>query len=386
MKTLIINGEIFTPTSHVENGSILIDDKLISAVGTADQFSISSEMKVIDADGKKIIPGLIDTHIHGAGGYDMTGSGVREAAQYLGSKGITSFLATTHFMMSHKELVKSIADIADVIESPPAGAKILGVHMEGPWIAPDRSPFSKPEFCYPITCEDVQIFQKASNNHLRMITFAPELPGALDVIPWLKENHIIPSIGHTNADYHTVVKAVDLGLNHSTHTYNAMHPFHHRKPGTLGAVFDFPEIYAELIADGFHVLPPAMRLLIKAKGADKVCLVSDAVPLAGLPAGTNFNWYGFDISTDGQISILPDGRPAGAYKLLNQDLKILIETQVATFSEAVLMASTNPAITLNLNKGQLSPGFDADIVIMDENYLPLLTMVEGQIIYSVGLG
>jgi len=165
-----------------------------------------------------------------------------------------------------------------------------------------------------------------------------------------------------------------------------MHPFHHRKPGTLGAVFDFPEIYAELIADGFHVLPPAMRLLIKAKGADKVCLVSDAVPLAGLPAGTNFNWYGFDISTDGQISILPDGRPAGAYKLLNQDLKILIETQVATFSEAVLMASTNPAITLNLNKGQLSPGFDADIVIMDENYLPLLTMVEGQIIYSVGLG
>jgi len=182
MKTLIINGEIFTPTNHIENGSVLIDDKLISAVGTADQFSISSEMKVIDADGKKIIPGLIDTHIHGAGGYDMTGSGVREAAQYLGSKGITSFLATTHFMMSHKELVKSIADIADVIESPPAGAKILGVHMEGPWIAPDRSPFSKPKFCYPITCEDVQIFQKASNNHLRMITFAPELPGALDVI------------------------------------------------------------------------------------------------------------------------------------------------------------------------------------------------------------
>ena len=343
-------------------------------------------MRVIDAGGKKIIPGLIDTHIHGAGGYDMTGSGVREAAQYLGSKGTTSFLATTHFMMSHKELVKAITDIANVIESPPSGAKILGIHMEGPWISPDRSPFSKPEFCYPITREDVQLFQKASNNNLRMVTFAPELQGAMEVIPWLKENHVIPSIGHTNADYHTVAKAVELGLNHSTHTYNAMQAFHHRKPGTIGAVFDFPEIYAELIADGFHVQPPAMRLLIKAKGAEKVCLVSDAVPLAGLPAGTKLNWFDFDISTDGQISTLPDGRPAGAYKLLNQDLQILVETQVTTFAEAVFMASTNPARNLNLNKGQLSPGFDADIVIMDDNYLPVLTMVEGQIIYSEGLG
>jgi len=385
MKTLITNGEIFTPTSHIENGSILIDDKLISAVGTADQFSIPSEMKVIDAGGKKIIPGLIDTHIHGAGGYDMTGSGVREAAQYLGNKGITSFLATTHFMMSHKELVKSIADITDVIESPPSGAKILGIHMEGPWIASDRSPFSEPEFCYPITREDIQLFQKASHDHLRMVTFAPELPGALEVIPWLKENHIIPSVGHTNADYYTVVKAVELGLNHSTHTYNAMQPFHHRKPGTLGAVFDIAEIYAELIADGFHVLPPAMRLLIKAKGVEKVCLVSDAVPLAGLPAGTIYDWYGFNISTDGQISILPDGRPAGAYKLLNQDLKVLVETQVATFAEGLFMASSVPAKIFNLNKGQLSPGFDADIVVMDDQYLPLLTMVEGQSVFSNGL-
>ena len=214
-----------------------------------------------------------------------------------------------------------------------------------------------------------------------MLTFAPELPGALEVIPWLREQSIIPSVGHTNADYNTCMRAVELGVNHSTHTYNAMPPLHHRSPGTIGAVMDSAEITAELIADGFHVQAPMMRLLIKAKGSDRICLVSDAVPLAGLPAGTRMRWCGQEIGTDGEISVLSDGRPAGAYKLLNQAIAVMLNSATAGFSQALRMASRVPAATLGLKKGQLAAGFDADAVVMDGDLNPLLTLVGGNIVY-----
>ncbi len=254
--------------------------------------------------------------------------------------------------------------------------------MEGPWIAADRSPFSREELCYPLTIEDARLFQETSRNQLRMITFAPELVREPDVIPWLREHGIIPSVGHTNADYETVMRAVELGLNHSTHTYNAMPPLHHRNPGTIGAVMDSREIYAEMIGDGFHVLPPMMRLLIIAKGIERVSLVSDAVPLAGLLPGTHITWCGHEIGTDGEISTFPDGRPAGAYKLINQSIKVLVDSEVVKFSEAVAMASAVPAEILNLKKGRLEKGYDADLVIVDDQMDPLLTMIEGQTVYS----
>jgi N-acetylglucosamine-6-phosphate deacetylase len=284
--------------------------------------------------------------------------------------------------MEHDELLDSVACIADVIEDPPAGAQNLGIHMEGPWIAADRSPFSRAELCYPITREDVSLFTQAARGHLRMLTLAPELPGALDVIPWLRAQGMIPSIGHTNADYNTCMRAVERGLNHSTHTYNAMPPLHHRSPGTIGAVMDSVAVTAELIADGFHVQPPMMRLLIKAKGLDRICLVSDAVPLAGLPAGTHMHWCGLEIGTDGEISILDDGRPAGAYKLLNRAIAVMMESGSADFSQALHMASRVPAEMLGLKKGQLAAGFDADLVVLDDDLDPLLTMAAGNIVYA----
>jgi N-acetylglucosamine-6-phosphate deacetylase len=382
MNTLITNADIFTPVKHIASGAILIEGRIIQEIGTPEKIVNPAEAHVIDACGNRVIPGLIDTHIHGAGGFDISAGGTAGAAAYLATQGITGFLASTHFVMTHESLLQSVAEIAQTIQKSPNGARILGIHMEGPWVAANRSPFSKNELCYPISRTDIELFQKTANGQLRMVTFAPELEGALDVIPWLRGNNIIPSIGHTNANYETVMQAVKLGLNHSTHTYNAMLPMHHRSPGAVGAIMDSPEIYAEVIGDGYHVLPPMMRLLIKAKGPDKVSLVSDAVPLAGMPAGTKMTWAGLEIGTDGEISILSDGRPAGAYKLLNQSIKVLIEEQVATFSEAVSMASLVPAGILGVHKGRLEAGYDADIVIMDDRLNPLLTMVEGQVVFS----
>ncbi len=382
MNTLIKNADIYTPDRHIAEGAILIEGQKIASVQAGSITSAPPDTQVIDARRHRVIPGLIDTHIHGAGGCDISAGGTAGAARYLAAQGITAFLASTHFVMEHTELLQSVERIAEVIDNPPQGAQILGIHMEGPWIAPDRSPFSRAELCYPLTREDVRLFQSASNGYLRMVTFAPELAGALEAIPWLREQGIIPSIGHTNAGYELTIEAVKLGLNHSTHTFNAMPPLHHRKPGALGAILDCPGINAELIADGYHVLPPLMRLLIKAKGVENVSLVSDAVPLAGMPAGTEMDWAGLRIGTDGEISVLRDGRPAGAYKLLNRSLKVLVEREVATFAQAVSMASTAPASVLNVKKGQLASGYDADLVIMGDDYHSLLTMIAGQIVFS----
>jgi N-acetylglucosamine-6-phosphate deacetylase len=194
--------------------------------------------------------------------------------------------------------------------------------------------------------------------------------------------NIVPSIGHTNADYQTVRQAVALGLSHATHTYNAMQPLHHRNPGVLGAVFDCDEIVAQLIADGFHVHPAAMRLLLKAKGTERVCIVSDAVPTAGLPAGSSIEWEGFHIMTDGETSRLPDGRPAGSAQLLNQMLKVLVQVAEVPFSEAVKMASQVPARVLGVNKGRLEAGCDADLVVMDADFCVRMTFVAGNPVYS----
>jgi N-acetylglucosamine-6-phosphate deacetylase len=380
---LVIRGNLHTPDIEIKDGILVIQDGIIQSISDQGKLAeIPPSAVVLDHRGKKVIPGLIDTHIHGAGGFDVIDKGVADVASYLPSHGVTGFLATTPFLISRKHLLQAIVEIADVIQSESKGATILGVHMEGPWVSPDRSPFSKPEFCYPITREDILAFQQASRRNLCMITFAPELPGSLEIIPWLREQNIIPSIGHTNASYEVVQKAVSLGLNHSTHTFNAMQPLHHRQPGTVGAILDFEQITAELIGDGFHVQAPIMRLLIKAKGIDKVCLVSDAVPLAGLPAGTQMDWHGFNISTNGEISTLPDGRPAGAYKLLNQHIQVLVEQKVVSFNEALCMATRVPATMLGLKKGQLKAGFDADVVILEDNYQPILTMVVGKIVYE----
>ena len=382
MKTIIKNGTVFTPQKIIQNASVVIEDGYIVAFGDENEIGNHPSARIIDAQGNRVIPGLIDTHIHGAGGFDMTGSDCSGAAEYLPSQAITSFLATTHFLIPHDELVQAVAEIASIIAKPHRGANILGIHMEGPWIAAERSSMGTQELCYPLTREDISLFQQTAKDTIRMITFAPEQGDAINVIPFLKELNIIPSIGHSNADYEFALRVIEMGVNHSTHTLNGMVPMHQRKPGLVAALLNSPSVLCELISDGFNVQPPVMQVLIKVKGIDNVCLVSDALPINGLPVGSHMFWDGFDIYTNGIISTLKDGSPAGAYKLLNYGLKIVAEETNIPLKDAIYMASTVPARMLGVKKGQIEAGYDADIVILGDDYDPLKTMIGGEIVYE----
>jgi N-acetylglucosamine-6-phosphate deacetylase len=381
---LVTNGQLITPSSKYDQGAVLLRDKRILAAGPTGAFDVPPDTKILDARGGVILPGLIDVHLHGAHGYDCGGADLAKLIQILPRHGITSFLPTT-YITTRERLLKIVSTMADVIEDPPVGAQVLGIHMEGPWLSPEKSGMGNPDLFYPLNEDDVHAFQEASRGHIRMLTFAPEMGQAMQVIPLLVEEGIIPTAGHTNAEYATIQRAVALGLNHATHTYNAMRGLHHREPGALGAVFDLDEIVAQMIADGLHIHPAAMRILIRVKGPERICIVSDATPPAAAPAG-KYEWEGYTLHHDGQTSRLENGTLAGSVTLINQMLRVLVEQVGVSLCEAVLMTTEVPATLLGVRKGRLAPGYDADLVVLGPDYEPYLTLIQGEVVYQAQEG
>jgi N-acetylglucosamine-6-phosphate deacetylase len=381
---LLTNGRLLTPEREYNPGWALFEGTTIIAAGPAEAFPVPRGADVLDARGGWILPGLIDLHLHGAHGYDSAGPGLAEVIRVLPSHGITAFLPTT-YVSPRERLLESVVAMRDILEHPPAGSQALGIHMEGPWFSPAKAGMGRPELFYPLTEADFRDFQVAAGGKIRMLTFAPEVGDALNVIPLLVEEGVIPSMGHTDADYETISRAVALGLNHAAHTYNAMRGLHHRQPGALGAALDHEQIIAELIADGQHVHPAAMRILLQAKGAEHICLVSDAAPPAGLPPGV-YEWEGYELHVDGRTSRLADGTLAGSVTLINQMLRILVQEVGLSMREACCMATQVPADSLGVRKGRLAAGYDADIVVLGPNYEPSLTIIQGEIMHQLHLG
>ena len=382
MTILITNGRLYTPHRCIEDGAVLIDKGKILAAGAAGLVPVPNDCRIINAAGNRVIPGLTDVHLHSLELKDAAGSDLADVCERLPAYGITSFLPTT-YVAPRPILVDMLEKMAAVLADPIPGAQVLGIHMEGPWFAPTQTGMVQPTHFYPLTRQDVESFQQSADGWIRMVTFAPEEGNAIDEIPWLLDNGIIPAAGHTDADYDTIRRAAAMGLNHATHTYNAMRGFHHREPGALGAVLDSDEIIGQLIADGHHVHPAAMRILIKAKGIQQVCLVSDATPPAGSPAG-EYEWYGYKLISDGETSRLPDGTLAGSVVLLNRMLQVLVDKVHIPFKDAVRMGSEVPAKLLGVPKGQLTHGYDADIVILGDDYLPVMTLIKGKVVYEKG--
>lgn len=377
----ITNGHIYAPDTVYTPGVVLVRNRTIEAVGSTREVAIPSEATVVDASGHAVVPGFIDLHIHGALGHDAMGRELSYVAQALPSFGVTTFLATT-LTLPHDETAARLAAMADVLASPPEGATCAGIHLEGPFLSAERPGMATEEWFQPFTWEAFRSLQETAGGNIRMLSFAPEVGDGMACIPNLLANNVIPSIGHSDASFEDVECAVKLGLNHSTHTFNAMRPMHHRKPGVAGAVLFFDEIVAELIADGLHIHPAVLSIALRAKGIGRVALVSDASPLAGLPDG-RYEWEHKHVFVKNGSCRLADGTIAGAHALLDTGVRNLVKLLDVPLAEALIPATAVPADVLGLKKGRLSPGHDADIVILDADHRPRQTFVGGREVFRL---
>ena len=332
-KNAKINGEI--KDIRVENGKF-------TEIGKINENGI-------DLKGQTVIPGLIDIHTHGAMGVDtMDGENIEIISEYLLKNGVTSWLPTTMTM--------DIKDIKRVTDKTPEtkGAKILGYHLEGPYISAKYKGAQNEKY---IKNPDIAEFESLKN--IKMITLAPELTGSMEFI---KNCKAVVSIGHTDCNYETAVKAIKNGAKCLTHTFNAMTPFHHRNAGPIGAAID-ENIYVQVICDGLHLHKSIITLLYRTFGADRMILISDSMRATGLPDG-EYEFGGQMIDVKGGVARTKDGALAGSTSNLMDCVKKAIELGIPKL-DAIKMATETPARLLGIKKGKIEVGYDADFVVVD---------------------
>ena len=378
----ILNGRILLPDREVKGKALLYDDKIL---GFADAESVSKEAEeTIDADGAYVSPGLIDVHIHGYAGMDVSDGnpdGIRIMAHNLLQNGVTGFLPTS-LTVNWDLLEKTCNNVRGLMmesDSPEfPGSQVLGLHMEGPFINSIYKGAHNPDYILLPDAEKVLPFADV----IRVITYAPEMPGGMEFTKiLLDKTDIALSIGHTNATYDQAIDVIRQGVMRVTHIFNAMTGLHHRNPGVVGAALT-TEIYTELITDTIHVDKALFPFMAKVKG-DRLVLITDALCSAGMTDGEYENG-GQKFIVNGSECRLKDGTIAGSMLRLNNAVKNLRDYACLPMYQAVRAASLSAAESANLDrfKGSLTPGKDADIVLLDDDCQVLRTIVKGTTKYT----
>src|SRR5262250_1246284 len=370
--TLLHVGKAITPTFEIHDAGILIRDGEIERIGKRDELELPAGAIEIRAEDSTAVPGFIDIHIHGAGGRDVmegTPEALSVVTQRVAQHGTTSIIATTVSAPTDYTLraVEGIAKyIPTQLEYSDSRAEVLGMHFEGPFLSKERRGVHPAEMLQPPSSEMLQKLLHAAAGNARILTIAPELLGAMPCIDAARSLGMVVSIGHTDATYEQARAAVAHGAHHATHVYNAMRPFTHRDPGVIGAVLTTPEVTAELIADGIHVDEIAMKVLLQAKGAQSVILISDGISATGMPDG-KYTLGGMEVTLSGGVCRSAEGTLAGSTLTLDRALRNVIKLGMP-FAGAVQMLTLNPATLLGIEfkKGALRTGADADIVLLDE--------------------
>jgi N-acetylglucosamine-6-phosphate deacetylase len=371
--TLIHTNRAIVPSGEIPDAAILIRDGVIDSVAPREGMSLPSGATEVRELGATAVPGFIDVHIHGAGGHDVMDSdsaALAGVSRKLVEFGTTSYVATT-VTASPDDTCRAVEGIAQYIgrqhEAGAPKAEVLGIHFEGPFLSKIRRGVHPTQWLQLPSQDLLDRFLKAAAGNARIITIAPELMGAVPCMDAAKNAGIVVSVGHTDATYEQARAAIARGARHATHVYNAMRPFTHRDPGVIGAVLTTPEVSAELIADGVHVDEIAMKILLQAKGAEHVVLISDGTSATGMPDG-KYILGGIEVTVTGGVCRNAEGALAGSTLTLDRALRNIVKLGIP-LADVVRMLTLNPAALLGIEfkKGALRPGADADIVLLAED-------------------
>lgn len=376
---LIQNARIIHENGVIERGWLEAKAGKIVVLGEGDAPSAAN---AIDAKGQTLLAGFIDVHVHGSVGSDTMDAdlqGLLKMAQFFASKGVTAFTPTT-LTSPHAQTLAALNTVKAAMQQKTGGAAIVGVHLEGPYLNKAKAGAQNPEFVRPCSPEEAQ--QYFETGVLRIVSLAPEFPENDWLIAECLNRGVTPSVAHTNATYAQAMAAIDKGISHATHTYNAMTGLHHREPGTLGAVMGDSRVRCELIADNVHVHEGAMRLLWKAKGASHTILITDSMRATGLGNGHYTLGDLAVIVADGKAS-LADGTLAGSVLAMNEGVRNFMKVTGESLETLWPCFSLNAAKALGLaqSKGSIALGKDCDLVLLDADINVLLTVVEGEVVY-----
>lgn len=371
-----------TPLERVEHPVALLDGAHIARVGSKSELAIPSGSRVVDFGDATLAPGFIDIHVHGGAGHDVmqdNPAGLADFEQLQAKHGVTSYFPTT--VTAPLEATLAALDrLASEIESAntrPAGrTRPLGIHLEGPFLSHARRGVHPPDNLLSPTISIFDRLWQAARGQIRIMTIAPELPGAQEVITEATHRGVCVSLGHSDADLTATETAIAAGARHATHTFNAMRPLNHRDPGIIGAVLTDSRLTADIIADGIHLDPAIVKLFLKAKGTDGAVLITDATAATGMPDG-RYRLGEFDVDVkNGKCTA--DGKLAGSVLTMDRAVQNVIKMAGLDMHDAVRLASLNPASVTRLsNQGQIAPGCRADIVVLNSTGNIIQTIIGG---------
>ncbi len=374
----------------IQSKKIWIADQFIAAIIATKNGKITDILpygsKPVDVDygDKRIVPGFLDIHCHGAFEFDTNDAneeGLRNWTKNIVSEGVTGFLATT-ITQSEEVLTKAVANVAKVMEDGYEGAEILGIHFEGPYLDMVYKGAQPEQYIVKPTVEQFERYQAAAKGHIVYLTMATETDEDFALTRYLTEHGVVVSIGHSAATYEQAVMAYAHGARSMTHVYNGMTPFNHRANGLVGAAYRIRTMYGEIICDGNHSTPAALNNYFMSKGPDYCIMISDALMAKGTPVGSKFIFGGNEIVIypDGSAHLTSTGGLAGSTLRINQGLRILVEEAMVPFNYAINSCTINPARCIGVDdrKGAIGVGKDADLVVLDNDYSVIQTYCMGE--------